>query len=134
MSHVVVLPGDSAPIASTSSAGVVYELGPGIRGDGSKFVCTRSGLFGTHSNHESAGQKKRKKDKQQAWIESRSKRYVVSAHEPVIGTVQVRHAEGYRCDLGTSTFANLDALAFEGATKRSKPNLKVSPPHTCRLS
>jgi hypothetical protein len=28
-------------------------------------------------------------------------------------------------DIGTSQMASLDALAFEGATKRSKPNLKV---------
>ncbi len=30
-------------------------------------------------------------------------------------------------DIGTAQMATLDALAFEGATKRSKPNLKVSP-------
>ena len=29
-------------------------------------------------------------------------------------------------DIGSSQMASLDALAFEGATKRSKPNLKVS--------
>ena len=28
-------------------------------------------------------------------------------------------------DIGTAQMASLDALAFEGATKRSKPNLKV---------
>ena len=28
-------------------------------------------------------------------------------------------------DIGSSQMAQLDALAFEGATKRSKPNLKV---------
>lgn len=37
-----------------------------------------------------------------------------------------RHAEGYRVDIGSSQAASLDALAFEGATKRNKPNLKVS--------
>lgn len=37
-----------------------------------------------------------------------------------------RHAEGYRVDIGSAQAASLDALAFEGATKRSKPNLKVS--------
>ena len=29
-------------------------------------------------------------------------------------------------DIGSATMATLDALAFEGATKRSKPNLKVN--------
>lgn len=44
----------------------------------------------------------------------------------VLGIIIARHADGYRVDLGSSQMAQLDALAFEGATKRSKPNLKVS--------
>lgn len=47
--------------------------------------------------------------------------------EPVLGIIIARHAEGYRVDIGSSQAASLDALAFEGATKRSKPNLKVRP-------
>lgn len=43
----------------------------------------------------------------------------------MLGTIIARHAEGYRVDIGSSQMAQLDALAFEGATKRSKPNLKV---------
>lgn len=43
-----------------------------------------------------------------------------------MGIITGRHAEGYRVDIGASQLASLDALAFEGATKRSKPNLKVS--------
>lgn len=31
----------------------------------------------------------------------------------------------YRVDIGSAHPATLDALAFEGATKRNKPNLKV---------
>jgi exosome complex component RRP40 len=42
-----------------------------------------------------------------------------------LGTIIARHAEGYRVDIGSAQMAQLDALAFEGATKRSKPNLKV---------
>jgi exosome complex component RRP40 len=45
--------------------------------------------------------------------------------EPVVGIIIARHAEGYRVDIGAAHIATLDALAFEGATKRSKPNLKV---------
>ncbi|TIB94031.1 hypothetical protein E3Q19_00663, partial [Wallemia mellicola] len=45
--------------------------------------------------------------------------------DSVIGQVIFRGSEGYRVDIGTATTANLDALAFEGATKRNKPNLKV---------
>ena len=33
--------------------------------------------------------------------------------------------EGFRVDIGSAHPASLDSLAFEGATKRNKPNLKV---------
>lgn len=46
----------------------------------------------------------------------------------MLGVITARHAEGYRVDIGSSQYAALDALAFEGATKRSKPNLKVGSP------
>ncbi|KWU44427.1 hypothetical protein RHOSPDRAFT_17909, partial [Rhodotorula sp. JG-1b] len=51
--------------------------------------------------------------------------YTPQPPEPVLGIIIARHAEGYRVDIGSSQAAALDALAFEGATKRNKPNLKV---------
>jgi exosome complex component RRP40 len=54
--------------------------------------------------------------------------YIASPKDLVLGTIINRHAEGYRVDIGSAQMASLDALAFEGATKRSKPNLKVSLP------
>ena len=56
---------------------------------------------------------------------SSKSQYVPQPPEPVLGIIIARHAEGYRVDIGSSQAASLDALAFEGATKRSKPNLKV---------
>jgi exosome complex component RRP40 len=53
------------------------------------------------------------------------KRYTPSPPEPVLGIITARHAEGYRVDIGSSQSASLDGLAFEGASKRNKPNLKV---------
>jgi exosome complex component RRP40 len=55
------------------------------------------------------------------------RQYIPAQKELVLGTVIARHSEGFRVDLGSSQMASLDALAFEGATKRSKPNLKVCP-------
>ena len=52
--------------------------------------------------------------------------YVPAAGEPVIGVIAARHADGYRVDIGSSQMAALDALAFEDATKRNKPELRVS--------
>lgn len=56
---------------------------------------------------------------------ARTAQYVPQPPEPVLGIIIARHAEGYRVDIGSSQAAALDALAFEGATKRNKPNLKV---------
>lgn len=49
-----------------------------------------------------------------------------AAQESVIGVVVQKQGEGFRLDIGTAHSANLDGLAFEGATKRNKPNLKVA--------
>ena len=44
----------------------------------------------------------------------------------MIGVITQKIGEGFRVDIGSAHFASLDGLAFEGATKRNKPNLKVS--------
>jgi exosome complex component RRP40 len=50
---------------------------------------------------------------------------VPAPQESVVGIVVGRSGEGWRVDIGAAHFALLDGLAFEGATKRNKPNLKV---------
>ncbi|PBK74838.1 hypothetical protein ARMSODRAFT_878432 [Armillaria solidipes] len=44
--------------------------------------------------------------------------------ESVIGVVTQKVGEGFRVDIGSADTA-LDGLAFEGASKRNRPNLKV---------
>lgn len=51
----------------------------------------------------------------------------------MIGVVIARSGENWRVDIGAAHMANLDGLAFEGATKRNRPNLKVCIFH-CNLS
>lgn len=43
----------------------------------------------------------------------------------MIGIITQKLGEGFRVDIGSAHHASLDGLAFEGATKRNKPNLKV---------
>lgn len=124
----VLLPGDSLPVASTSTAAL--HLGPGLTSSTSTssssaqssttttIAATRAGLLGHLAPQTGNGAER-------YWIESRQYRYTPSPPEPVLGIVTARHAEGYRVDIGASQPASLDALAFEGATKRNKPNLKV---------
>ncbi|EGG03995.1 uncharacterized protein MELLADRAFT_29054, partial [Melampsora larici-populina 98AG31] len=60
--------------------------------------------------------------------------YVPALGEPVIGIIVSRQADGYKVDIGSSLTARLDALAFESATKRSKPNLKIGTVVYARVS
>ena len=50
-----------------------------------------------------------------------------AAQESVVGVVTARAGggESYRVDIGSAHPAQLDGLAFEGATKRNRPILKV---------
>ena len=48
-----------------------------------------------------------------------------AAQEPVVGIVSARQGEGWRVDIGSAHHASLDGLAFEGASRRNRPNLKV---------
>jgi len=59
-------------------------------------------------------------------VEGNSRRYVPAAQEPVIGIVSDRQGEGWRVDIGSAHQASLDGLAFEGASRRNRPNLKVN--------
>jgi exosome complex component RRP40 len=131
----LVLPGDVVPNISKSS----LKLGPGLlqlpsTSSYRDIISTRAGLLNQTANGTSF------------WVESNSRRvrfglgkcvvspclilfcqYVPAAQEAVIGVVTARAGggEAYRVDIGSAHPAQLDGLAFEGATKRNRPNLKV---------
>ena len=46
--------------------------------------------------------------------------------ESVLGVVTQRAGDVYRVDIGASVLASLSYLAFEGATKKNRPNINVS--------
>lgn len=108
----IVLPGENVPAQHVN-----LKLGPGLSQTSGvsspSIVSTRAGTL----NHSA--------NKSRWWIESNSRRYVPAPQEPVIGVITQRQGDGYRVDIGSAHYANLDGLAFEGATKRNKPNLKV---------
>jgi exosome complex component RRP40 len=51
--------------------------------------------------------------------------YLPSLDDVLVGTIIEKHPESYRLDINSSSPALLSAYAFEGATKRNKPDLKV---------
>ncbi|CAO3647986.1 unnamed protein product [Cunninghamella echinulata] len=60
--------------------------------------------------------------------------YIASSGESVLGTIISRLGEYYKVDIGTARPAILSVTAFEGATKRNKPNLALRTLVYCRVS
>lgn len=52
--------------------------------------------------------------------------------ESVIGAILEKHRENYVVDIGGPFNAALPVLAFEGATRRNRPNLQVRVSATAR--
>jgi len=108
-----MLPGDALPLPDNRPSSL--KLGPGllmIPTPPNPVVAIRSGVL--HST-----------PKAHYWIETESRRYIPAPQESVIGVITSRNADGYRVDIGSAQNATLDALAFESATKRNRPSLKV---------
>ncbi|KAJ2890157.1 exosome non-catalytic core subunit rrp40 [Coemansia aciculifera] len=113
----VVLPGDiidTRPEEETiEDDAAVIRLGPGLLQVSDAVSAVAAGVLRSNS------------EMNQWWVAGNKRRYVAAVGEPVVGVVVARHGEGYRVDIGSVHDALLPMLAFEGATKRNKPNLTV---------
>ncbi|KAJ2064509.1 exosome non-catalytic core subunit rrp40 [Coemansia sp. S146] len=120
----VVLPGDiidtrreeedtAQQESNVEDGATVIRLGPGLVQSSESVSAVTAGVL--HSNSET----------NRWWVAGNKRRYVAAVGEPVVGVVVARHGEGYRVDIGSAHDALLPQLAFEGATKRNKPNLAV---------
>lgn len=58
-------------------------------------------------------------------FKSLGKYYSPKVDDPVIGIIVQKSSEFYKVDIGTYTYAILNANEFEGATKKQKPNLNM---------
>ncbi|KAI9621578.1 hypothetical protein H4Q26_015584 [Puccinia striiformis f. sp. tritici PST-130] len=132
----VMIPGDLISINRNEPATKTVKLGPGLMllspssassssstspTDQEQVIVTRLGLMDIlnqpHQINSSYGYRD----------------YVAALGDPVIGIIIAKHAED-TVDIGTSSPASLDGLAFEGATKRTKPNLKIGTVVYARVS
>ncbi|KAJ1882553.1 exosome non-catalytic core subunit rrp40 [Coemansia sp. RSA 486] len=120
----VVIPGDAVDthMEVDGQEQRVLRLGPGLGHIGDTISAVNAGVL--HSSDDGS----------QYWVVSNKRRYVAAESEPVIGVVVARHAEGYRVDIGSAHDALLPLLAFEGATKRNKPNLAIGTTVYARVS
>ncbi|KAI9184066.1 exosome non-catalytic core subunit rrp40 [Blastocladiella emersonii ATCC 22665] len=114
-----VLPGERVAClikdeADTADSGpIVVKLGPGLVQEKGWVVTTKAGML----DHD---------PETNAWIvESDQKRYVPVVGENVVGVITHKLGEAFRVDIGTAHPAVLSYMAFEGASKRNRPNLDV---------
>ncbi|KAF9182974.1 Exosome component 3 [Haplosporangium sp. Z 11] len=125
----IVLPGDELPptetglVEDTATPAPTIKLGPGLQPmDDDTIAAVKAGVL----KHANVGNR--------WWVESNQRRYVAVAGENVIGVVVGKTVEHYKLDIGTAQPALLGVLAFEGATKRNKPNHNVGDLLYCRVS
>uniref|UniRef100_A0A7S3U982 Ribosomal RNA-processing protein 40 n=1 Tax=Picocystis salinarum TaxID=88271 RepID=A0A7S3U982_9CHLO len=118
----VVLPGDV--VFDLPDSGRV-RLGGGLQVVGSsgnmRVTATKAGVLRRAPN---AGR---------FWLEGSYGVYAANVGDFVVGIVEERHAEGYNVDIGSSRKATLSAFAFEGATRRNRPNIKIGDLVYCRV-
>ncbi|KAI8904365.1 hypothetical protein EDD86DRAFT_77903 [Gorgonomyces haynaldii] len=100
-----VLPGQTLELEDVS------RLGPGLLEINNDILCTKTGIL----RNAGAGR---------YYVDSHQKRYIPSLNEPVIGIVTGKAGENYKVDIKSAHSAYLSFFAFEGATKRNKPNLQ----------
>jgi exosome complex component RRP40 len=104
----VLMPGDSFALPTKGRT----RLGAGVVQQVANLAATRAGILRDEGNNK-------------IWIDQSQRRYMPMLEDNVLGIVREKQGEKYKIDIGASHAANLDFLAFEGATKRNRPNLQI---------
>ncbi|XP_077612289.1 exosome complex component RRP40 [Crocuta crocuta] len=93
--------------------------GPGLRRSGDRLLVTKCGRLRYKEPGGGGG------SGGVYWVDSQQKRYVPVKGDHVIGIVTAKSGDIFKVDVGGSEPASLSYLAFEGATKRNRPNVQV---------
>jgi exosome complex component RRP40 len=120
----MVFPGDIIKIHNQEST----RLGVGILQEERGVTSLRCGVLRRHGYAGSS------EARPILWVDSTSKRYHPQVEDMVIGTIVDKYSEAYRVDIGCAQPAVLSAIAFEGATRRNKPNIDVGQVVYCRVA
>nr|KAJ3420308.1 exosome non-catalytic core subunit rrp40 [Polyrhizophydium stewartii] len=121
----IALPGDVVAVPDDPAA---LRLGPGLTQLLGAVTAVKAGLVCEDSGNRlwlNASQKRASDRRSSGPSRARRADYIPSVGEPVLAVVQAKHAENFRVDIGGPHPALLPVLAFEGATKRNRPNLDV---------
>ncbi|XP_015261998.1 PREDICTED: exosome complex component RRP40 [Gekko japonicus] len=99
--------------------------GPGLRRGPEGLLVTKCGLLRYRGPAGQAGGGTGSGSGGTYWVDSQQKRYVPVKGDHVIGIVTAKAGDIFKLDVGGSEQASLSYLAFEGATKRNRPNVQV---------
>ncbi|XP_076232322.1 exosome complex component Rrp40 [Calliopsis andreniformis] len=108
----IVMPGDMVKDIATISKKETIILGPGLRREADTVFAYRAGVL-------------KKTNPAVYYVDSYQKRYIPNRGENVIGIVTQKGGDIFKVDIGASEQASLSYLAFEGATKKNRPDLQV---------
>ena len=108
---VAVLPGDDVTAAVTRASRNL-ALGDGLVQQGEAVIAVRAGVL-------------RYRPPNKYWVEHNQRKYIPAVEDFVVCVVTGRSADFFTCDIGGPSSAMLPTLAFDGATKRNRPNLQV---------
>ncbi|XP_053672687.1 exosome complex component RRP40 [Anopheles nili] len=87
-------------------------LGPGLRIDGNTIRASKCGQLKIKAPNT-------------FWVDAHQRRYVPNRGELVIGVVIAKAGDIFRLDIGSNDTASLSYMAFEGATKKNRPDVNV---------
>ncbi|KAJ3012457.1 exosome non-catalytic core subunit rrp40 [Thoreauomyces humboldtii] len=120
-----VIPGDRIQLAleqPTNAAAVTkVRVGPGLHQERGDLVAVKAGVL-----HQGPGNR--------WWIDGTQKRYVPAVGESVIGTIVAKVGEDFRVEIGSAHRATVNYMAFEGASRKNRPNLDVGSLVYCRVT
>ncbi|KAG5178668.1 hypothetical protein JKP88DRAFT_329403 [Tribonema minus] len=117
---IVVLPGDRVTEHVTAAA-LKLTLGTGLAQRGDDVFATRAGTL-------------RHAPPRTWWVEGNQRRYIPKCEDHVLGIIEDRSGDYYRVNIFGPSAALLPLLAFDGATRRNKPNLKPGAIVYCRVA
>jgi exosome complex component RRP40 len=120
MASGIVFPGQVVPI----DVSVKTKIGQGLVQNRNVVVSSRCGSL----------QEDRGGSATMLWVQNAQKVYMPQIEDLVLGVVVEKHGDNYKVDIGSTQPAVLGAMAFEGATKRNKPNVAVGSLMYCRVA
>ncbi|XP_043504990.1 exosome complex component RRP40 [Polistes fuscatus] len=107
----VVMPGDIVKDIKNDAKEKII-LGPGLRREADTVYICKAGTL-------------KKRAPAIYYVDNYQKRYIPNRREIVIGIVTQKVGDIFKVDIGSKESASLSYLAFEGATKKNRPDIQI---------